>query len=848
MGYTIALAALVALSSSAKFDSTGLQATTTVVAKRGQTLADFIDLMPFYVQHDVDPGIPAEGDYMDCVVFTRDGARAIVSNRMTGNITVFDWTTMAAETTVDVGSYPAGMAASDSLLVVARPFADSVTIVRLSDWAIVARLGSGIQPWVVRISPDQTKAYVGCDISNTCEVYDLDSLTRIRTLSDFPEYLTVASWNSENGRFAATFNEFLITPNGSHIVVADTAPQLLWIDVDTGVKDDTLAGMGDCWFERYSGDSTRIVTASYSNPTVVWQIDAATHEVNDSVTITGYSLMTLDVAVNMDGTKALLGTSGNTSTLVRFETDDFITFTETYTAFWLGTSPDHSRAISGQYNFSVIDFATDQVLGRHSGNSQSFGAVSSVGSRAVGFDPMRHEGLYFYDYASPVPVYRGTTNSGEPPEGDAPHRVKLSPDGRTAIATNVLSDNLSIIDVPSSAVETLLPLGDRPQDIAFTFDSRWAVVCGMNGNNVGVVDLSDNSVTTVPVGTGPATVVITPNDSFAYVGNISSNTVSVIQLDGPASQVIATIPCGEIGIVWGSYGVWSGLGMSPNGRYCLVAVSFEDAVRVIDVAANEVVATLATGDFPLCIEFDSTGDYATATNYQAGSYTVMRIDGANSSVVGTFPSGQYAMRLAYDAVNDRMGIGNYGAKTLTLADPRTGSLLQTISYAAYGPLADVAFDDAGDPVVLTASVGDYLGHVHHGSSHVELPAVPSEFDFCPATSICAASGPGPDYVSLVDFSSPGQVEVRTPQATSFKLQATPNPCSFATALRWTTGPLDDSTARIRLYDSQGRLVLTESRVRTSSYRLDLRSLPAGTYFARASTGNRTAGVRILLIR
>ncbi|MBN2466340.1 T9SS type A sorting domain-containing protein [candidate division WOR-3 bacterium] len=848
MGYALVLAALAVMIPAAQVDQTGEPGIATVVAEHGQTLADFVDLAPLYVQHDVDPGIPAEGDYLDRPVFTRDGSKVIVSNRMTGNITVFDWATMAAETTVDVGSYPAGMAVTDSLLVICRPFADSVSIVRLSDWAVVARLPSGVQPWVVHSSPDQQKAYVGCDISNTLEVYDLATLEHTATFSDFPFYLVTVSWNSENGRFYGQFSDFEVTPDGSHIIAPDTAPQLLWVNAATGVKDDTLAGIGKCWFVRYSGDNTKLITANYDNPCKVWQIDVATHAVTDSVVITGYTLSTVDAAVNMDGSKAYLGTSNNTSTLVKFETGDFVTFSQTYTAFWLGVSPDHSKAIGGQYRFSVVDFASEQLLGQHQGNAQYFGAVSPVGSRVASFDPQRHEGVYFYDYTNSAPTYRGTTISGEAPEGDAPHRVKLSPDGSTAISTNVLSDNLSIIDVPSALVETILPLGDRPQDIAFTSDSRWAVVCGMNGNDVGIVDLNGNSITEVPVGTAPATVVITPNDSFAYVGNISSNTISVVQLDGASSQVIATIPCGEIGIVWGSYGIWSGLGMSPSGRYCLVAVSFEDLVRVIDVATNQVVAELPTGDFPLCIAFDSTGDFATVTNYQAGTYTVMHVAGDSSSVVGTFSSGQYPMRIAYDPANDRMGIGNYGAKTLTLADPRTGALIQNISYAAYGPLADVAFDSDGDPVVLTASVGDFLGHVHHGLDHVALPAVPSEFDFYPATSMCAVSGPGPDYVSLVDFSSQGQAELRKLQAASFKLQATPNPCRSATVLHLTTGSPGRPTASLCLYDSQGRLVRAESEISTPSCPVRFGNLPAGLYFARVSCGTRTAEVRIVLTR
>ncbi len=841
------LAAIVSLSLASATSRTGEPEFSRVVTQPGQTLADFVNTATFYERTNVDPGIAPEGDYLDRVIFTRDGSKVIASNRMTGNITVFDWATMRAETTLDVGSYPAGMAVTDSLLVICRPFADSVTIVRVRDWTVLARLASGEQPWVVRTSPDGTRAYVGCDISNTCEVYDLVSLARIRTLTDFPFYLVTVSWNSENGRFAASFSEFEITPDGTCLIVPDTGNFIYWIDVATGTKVDTITGLGRCWFVRYSGDSSKLITAKYATPAVIYQLDVATRAVLDSVTITGYGIYTIDAAVNMDGSKAFLGTSNNTSTLVRFQTHDFVTFTQTYSAFWLGTSADHSKAVSGQYRFSIIDFETELLLGQHAGNSQSYGAVSPVGPHAVGFDPHRHEGIYFYDFTNPTPVYRGTTNSGAEPEGDAPHRVKLSPDGSVCIATSVLSDNFSIINTATAEVETIIPLGDRPQDIAFTSDSRRAVVTGLNGNNIAIVDLARNSMTTVTVGSGPATVVITPNDSFAYVGNIGSNTVSCVRLS--SAQVVANIPCGEIGIVWGSYGVWSGLAMSPTGQYCLVAASFDDQVHVIETATNTIVATLTTGDFPLCIEFDSTGEYATVTNYMAGTYTVMRIDGANSSVIATRSSGQYPMRLAYNRALDQMGIGNYGAKTVSLVNPRTGALINTISYSSYGPLNGIDFDLAGNPVVLTASVGNFLGHVHKGQDHVELPAVPAQFDYCAATDLAAVAGPGPDFVTLIDFSPSGVVrQTPVPLRLGPSFTISPNPCRGQALVR-TLGAPRSSPLAISLCDASGRLVLSRAygvERQASSVVLDLRSMPAGVYLVRLTSSGRTATQKLVI--
>ena len=75
--------------------------------------------------------------------------------------------------------------------------------------------------------------------------------------------------------------------------------------------------------------------------------------------LTGQTLATYDVVTNMDGSKAFLGIGNNSSAIVRFESADYITFTQTYTPFWMGVSADHQYAVSGQYRFSIIDFETD---------------------------------------------------------------------------------------------------------------------------------------------------------------------------------------------------------------------------------------------------------------------------------------------------------------------------------------------------------------------------------------------------------------------------------------------------------------------------------------------------------
>ena len=143
----------------------------------------------------------------------------------------------------------------------------------------------------------------------------------------------------------------------------------------------------------------------------------------------------------------------------------------------------------------------------------------------------------------------------------------------------------------------------------------------------------------------PSVVSITPDDGYAYVGNVSPNSVSVVQLDGASSTGVAEIPFGVIGVSWAACGVTSDVQVSPSGDYCLVAASFDDRVKVIDTATNTVIADLTVGDFPLQIAFNADGSRALVTNYSGDTSSLIDVDGVSSSVVGTWSAGDGPLRV-----------------------------------------------------------------------------------------------------------------------------------------------------------------------------------------------------------
>jgi YVTN family beta-propeller protein len=855
------LVPLIALS--AEVDRAGEDSWMPVPVERGETLNRFFTAyMPETVQVDIDPGQSPEGDYMGQVTYTLNGDRVLLTNRLTDNLTVFDPSTMDVLENIHVGRYPGGLAVSDSYAVLTLGFSDSVVVIDLDGYSIASRFATGEQPWVVRTSRGGSRAYVSCDIDDVCEVIDLDSMTHVMTIPDFPIALASFSFNSENGRNSFVFTDFELTPDGQHIIVGGYRDSVFFYNTTTGAVDYVIPDIPSCTSIELSGNDSIAVALSNTNPVAVHQIDLATHTKTAEVTVTGYSIsISLDLGVNYDGSKAFISVSNNSSAIVRFATSDFVILTETLSPFWIGTSPDHSLAISGQYHFSIVDFASEAFLGEHAGNAQHTGAISPVGSLAVGFDAARHEGLYFYDYTNTsTPQYMGTTNAGLDPEGDAPRRVAMTPDGSKSVVTNVLSDNATVIDLSSNTVEAIVPIGDRVQNLSITSDSRYAVICGFNSNSVKVLDLyTDSVVADVPTNTRAGVISLTPDDEYAYVGNIQANTISVVKLDSSASAEVAELPCGVIGVVWAAYGVSSDVEVSPTGEYTLVATSFDDVVQVIDNASNAIVASPAVGDFPIQIAFDTTGEYAIATNYFSSTYSVIYVEGESSAVVAEPSAGTDTrpLRLATNPVTNEIGIGLYSANRVLNVDPQTGNVNSTDYYTGYGGLIQLEFGESGDPIVLTGSDGTTPGHLHRFGQAIPLPAVPSYFDYCPVAQKACVVMPGPDYVTVIEWLGPAIKEVVTiPLEPSFVMrEPRPNPFCSETMIRFLLH--DDCDVVVSVHDRSGREVvrLLDSGLERGEHTISWngrdssgREVRSGVYFVDIKTGERSESRKVVVLR
>jgi YVTN family beta-propeller protein len=555
------------------------------------------------------------------------------------------------------------------------------------------------------------------------------------------------------------------------------------------------------------------------------------------------------MAVNQDGSKVFVVATNNRSAIIRFPTNDYVAFTETLGPRWIGVSADHTYAISGHGVFSVVSLVTESIVGQWIGDSQWFGAVSPAGYRAVSCDPHNSDGAGFYDFTAPgAPVCRGSTPCGQVPEGDAPRRVKITPDGRRAVVLNDLSANATILDLEAPSVAAIVPIGNRPQEVAITSDSRWAVITAILPGAISILDLATNQVVAcLPCGTFPSVIAISPDNQTAYVGDTALDVVWVVRLAGANSQVLTQIPVGRIGSLLLAGGIHSDVAVSPDGNEVLVAVSFENKVQVIDTHTNTVVAEVwVNGDFPLQLAFEETGDYAMVTNWTSDNVTNMRIDGANSVRIDNRGWGDGPLRLASNPVHDQIGVGILYDRKVVHLDPATGALIRSDDYSSWGSVLQVLFDETGEPIVL-AIPSDGPGTLVRNGEGVTMPAPACVFDYCPATRAAVVVCPGPDYAVVVVWNTTSAPQVVTIPLSGKPVLETPRPVPAAGSITLAFALPRGGPVALDLFDPAGRLVANLAHGDYGSGRHEVRwpgdGVAAGTYLAVLTVNGARADAR-----
>jgi len=160
--------------------------------------------------------------------------------------------------------------------------------------------------------------------------------------------------------------------------------------------------------------------------------------------------------------------------------------------------------------------------------------------------------------------------------------LALSDDGRTLVATNMLSNSMSIIAITDGQVLAEIPVELDPRSIALTPDNSRAIVSNRMSGTISIVDVIEQAViASYPVGLLPY-AVIAPTDTTAFVSLQGENAVVEVDLiTGTILRYIET-PASPSGLA-----LW--------GDFLYVTHLWTGDVSLIYLPQSQVVRTVALG-------------------------------------------------------------------------------------------------------------------------------------------------------------------------------------------------------------------------------------------------------------
>ena len=263
--------------------------------------------------------------------------------------------------------------------------------------------------------------------------------------------------------------------------------------------------------------------------------------------------------------------------------------------------------------------------------------------------------------------------------------------GFTAYAyiPDAFNNNVLVINLTTKLVKTTVPVGSFPTDVALTPDGTKAYVTN-NSNQVSVINTSTNTViSTETVGYAPTGLSISPDGTKAYVVNANNNSVSVINT---ATNTVATT------VAVGSYPL--DISINPDGTKAYVTNHSANSVSVINTVNNKIAATvkLGVGTGPYGITFTPDGTKAYVTNQDSNSVSV--INTATNVVTATVAVGKGPTGISICPDGTKAYVTNNGSNTVSVINIATNIVSATITVSLSPQCVSVSPD--GTKAYITA--------------------------------------------------------------------------------------------------------------------------------------------------
>lgn len=282
------------------------------------------------------------------------------------------------------------------------------------------------------------------------------------------------------------------------------------------------------------------------------------------------------------------------------------------------------------------------------------------------------------------PSLGGRADTAAPSPGQ-----RAAPSGELAYVTNEDSQNLSVIDTRTDSLIATIPVGTRPRGVKVSPDGR-TVYVALSGSpkcppsmpdaeceklkadktkdGIAEVDVIGRRVRRVlPGGSDPEQFDISHDGSRLYISNEDAGTASLVDLK--SGTIDTTVSVGAEP---------EGVRISPNGKLVYVTAESDTSIRVLDAATGAVKARIKVDRRPRDVAFTPDGKRAYATAEVGGTVSV--IDVANNKVVATIPLPKDAkpMGVRVSPDGERVYVATGRGGTVVVIDPASNKIVGSV--------------------------------------------------------------------------------------------------------------------------------------------------------------------------
>ena len=251
----------------------------------------------------------------------------------------------------------------------------------------------------------------------------------------------------------------------------------------------------------------------------------------------------------------------------------------------------------------------------------------------------------------------------------------------------------------------------------------FAYIPNEGSNSVSVVNLATNAVVaTIPVGSNPRGVAMSPTGTRVFVTNYISNDVSVI--DTFTNTVIATLPIlpsssdgqtrpegiGTARLLSPPPPAPMGIAMNPAGTRVYVANTISGDVTVMDAVNNTVLGSVISGSIPYGVAVHPSGNLVYVTN--SGEDTVSVMDAATHSILKKIPVGDEPYGIAVTPDGKWVYVADHGSNSqvsvISTEDHTVRITLEIVPSPNLSRPYGVAVHPTGKWVYVTNETGGFV--------------------------------------------------------------------------------------------------------------------------------------------